>query len=1763
MNVERATPIADAPPRIRPARPPKARMLAAGNTYCRRPVVRMEVRRGAGQPGDLSPDWLRRVVDGLPILRAAVLDFPGWRSVCEARGPIPAVAGIEVLALLLQRSVGWSVSFMAGLVSLRPETSSEELPEVTPEARAVARRVAVFETRQEAVGLLAGRLAADLASRLEQAPEEEVAALLADAFGAFRRRTARETPSRSAIWIADRAERRGISWSALPQNNFLRLGRGRHAEMLRGFDTSLTSCIASNLVKRKDVARSLLAAAGLPVAEQRSARKAETAIAAARAIGHPVVVKPRDGKQGQAVAVNLTTDEEVARAFAQVQAFSTVAVVESLIKGETFRLSVIGGRFFAAAQRHPPRLRGDGARTVEALIAEENGNPERQPGLPVSLKPIGLDEEMLALLAEQGLSPEAVPEAGRWVLLRRVPNPPFGDKTDVTDLVHPTIRAMSERVAAVMGISVCGIDLITTDIARPLEETGGAICEVNTLPDLGVHLLVSEGTPRDGADAVLDMLYPPGKRTSFPLVAVLRDEADERVEDAIRAAWEGRGHKVGVASAWGGADGAAAFEERRRALDMDTELDLGLVVLSPRHLVDWGLGYDAVDLAVAPAGTAGALAKRARRALERVARGRIFALDGPDLAQRSLKALKARGAKAVGRLAEAAPSKTSKAAPAPAAAARRRRPAREDGAKPRGRLRARTPKLMGAGNVHARRPVIEVPIRGGAGLLVPAALAQGLGAILPPLCDQVPDFGGWRRVTTSTEPVPVAAVVEVLAVAAQRYAGWPVRFCAWRRETHPAGPEAAAAAATGSGAAKARTGEDARAVFEVATPVTGAGVAKAALALASALLDGRGPEEMQAAFLEQMGELRQAALDEWPDVDGLEIAREAARRGIAWSVVEGSNFVRLGSGRFAHVLAGSETTKTSRVGQRLARSKRVTSAILATAGLPVPQQRVVRTDEEALDAARTIGFPLVIKPAAGSRGRAVSVGVAAEAGVRPALRRAQAISPEVIVESFIAGDEHRLLVVNGRFAAATRRRPAQVRGDGVSSVRALLERENARPERDRRLSRLSGRALSLVPLALDDEALALLEEQGLTPEAVPAEGRAVLLRRQSNHSCGGDTVDATDAVHPTVRTMAERAAALLGLDVCGIDYITTDVGRPFQETGGAICEVNARPGLRLHYGVAEGRARNVAGDVVEMLFPPGAPSRCPVVVLVGTDAASAGLRRSAEAAAARAGRVLGVVAGPEGAAALAPTTLALKDVGAIAWGKEAEAVLIQASAAEVAERGLGLERIDLAILPAAGGDRTLAAARRALARLAGNRVLQADDPAARRQVLAALGLLAPTRAKRLEARPRPVFAPARAKEPQASPPVPTAALAGAPTGSPMAAVPEAASVLRPKAANATVLMVGDIGFGEPYAHLPRAEGLLRLLHQHGYRHSLANLEGLLSSADLVIGNLETPLSAHPDSALRGRKRNLGWSDPDRTVNALRQAGVHAVSLANNHALDCGAVGLDETLARLKAAGIASFGAGRDLAAADQPLIRRLVAGGQERSLVVFGGFEHRARYRERYRWYARPGAPGVSRLAAERIGSRIAALRETLPAPLFVAYPHWGADYTEVNDAQREEAARLVEAGVDLVVGHGSHGAQAVEMVAGRPVVFGLGNFVWNAPGRYGAFGVRPYSLAASLVFRGGPGAQETFLRLHPIVTDNIVTRFQGRPVTKDEFADAVGVLAGSIAGRIKRRSNRAGTYLELKLDGGSVPRGGGGATRSGQVGEALAAGIPVTADLG
>jgi|688.fasta_scaffold50689_2 cyanophycin synthetase len=320
--------------------------------------------------------------------------------------------------------------------------------------------------------------------------------------------------------IVEAAAARGIPASRLTAGSLVRLGQGAKQRRILAAETDRTGAIAETIAQDKDLTRSLLAQAGIPVPEGQPADSPAAAWAAAEEIGLPVVVKPRYGNQGKGVSVNLATRAEVERAWHVAHAGERAVVVERFVAGGDYRVLVVGGRMVAAARRHPPIVTGTGSATVRQLVDAVNEDPRRCGDHAGVLSPVVLDEVAVAVLAEQGLAVDDVVEAGRTILLRHSANLSTGGTSeDVTDLVHPDVAARAVEAARVIGLDVAGIDLVSADIGQPLEQRG-VIIEVNASPGLRMHLEPTVGTPRNVGAAIVDMLFPPGDDGRIPTAAV-------------------------------------------------------------------------------------------------------------------------------------------------------------------------------------------------------------------------------------------------------------------------------------------------------------------------------------------------------------------------------------------------------------------------------------------------------------------------------------------------------------------------------------------------------------------------------------------------------------------------------------------------------------------------------------------------------------------------------------------------------------------------------------------------------------------------------------------------------------------------------------------------------------------------------------------------------------------------------------------------------------------------------------------------------------------------------------------------------------------------------------------------------------------------------------------------------------------------------------------------------------------------------------------
>ncbi len=319
----------------------------------------------------------------------------------------------------------------------------------------------------------------------------------------------------------DAAERRGIPVRRLNQRSLVQLGHGKHRKLVQATLSDGTGAIAVDIAGDKQMTKSLLEQAWLPVPRGRVVANREQALEALAELKPPVVVKPLDGHQGKGVSIELTTPEEVLAAFEIAREFSSHVMIEEYLTGEDYRVLVIGGRMVAAARRVPPQVIGDGLHTVQQLVDRENENPLRGDGHEKPLTCIRIDQIVLAWLERQGMAVSSVPAPGQVVSLRQGANLSTGGSAiDVTDELHPAIVRTCERAATVIGLDICGLDLVLPDIHSPVESGSGGIVEANAAPGLRMHLYPAEGKPRPVGDAIVEMLYPAGASGRIPIISV-------------------------------------------------------------------------------------------------------------------------------------------------------------------------------------------------------------------------------------------------------------------------------------------------------------------------------------------------------------------------------------------------------------------------------------------------------------------------------------------------------------------------------------------------------------------------------------------------------------------------------------------------------------------------------------------------------------------------------------------------------------------------------------------------------------------------------------------------------------------------------------------------------------------------------------------------------------------------------------------------------------------------------------------------------------------------------------------------------------------------------------------------------------------------------------------------------------------------------------------------------------------------------------------
>jgi cyanophycin synthetase len=419
------------------------------------------------------------------------------------------------------------------------------------------------------------------------------------------------------------------------------------------------------------------------------------------------------------------------------------------------------------------------------------------------------------------------------------------------------------------------------------------------------------------------------------------------------------------------------------------------------------------------------------------------------------------------------------------------------------------------------------------------------------------------------DAIPIAHVFEHVALGLQASAGCPVTF--------------------GRTTQTVETG-----VFQVVVEYTEEKVGRLAFELAEKLCFAA----LQDSFFDldsALTELRELDEDVRLGPSTGSIVHAAVARNIPYRRLTEGSLVMFGWGSKQRRIQAAEMDCTSAIAESIAQDKELTKKLLSAAGVPVPHGRSITDVEDGWNAACDIGLPVVIKPKDGNQGKGVTVNITTREQFNAGFAAAAEFGDDLLVERYLPGSDFRLLVIGNKLVAAARRDPPQVVGDGVKTVRQLVDHVNLDPKRG------SGHATSLTKIRIDDIALGSLASQGFNAESVPSKGRRVHLRNNANLSTGGSATDVTDDVHPEVAARAVAAAQMVGLDICGVDLVCDSVLKPIEDQHGGIVEVNAAPGLRMHISPSFGKGRQVGEAIISTMFDEDNDGRIPVVAVTGTN----------------------------------------------------------------------------------------------------------------------------------------------------------------------------------------------------------------------------------------------------------------------------------------------------------------------------------------------------------------------------------------------------------------------------------------------------------------------------------------------------------------------------------------------------------------------------------
>ena len=558
------------------------------NIHSLRPVMKMTVDIGeyGNVPTKDIPSFNEKLLDLLPGLRrnCCGLGYEGGFLDRLREGTYLAHV-LEHVILEMQAVLGYDVAFGR----TRTVTAPSEY-------------TLVFEYQNEVCAQECAKVAVFILNNLIAGKD-----ILIGEFLDYLRKISVETelgPSTAAI-VAE-AKKRGIPVTRIGHESLVRLGYGKNSRLVESTLTDATACVCADISSNKQLSKYLLGEQRIPVPYGKVVYSELSAQMAAVQLGTPVVVKPLDSNQGKGVHLNLTRPDELREAFLSASRYSGGVIVEQYVKGEDYRVLVVGGAVSAVSRRVPACVTGDGAHTVRELVEIVNNDPNRGEKHEKPLTKLHLDDVAAAFLKRSGRTPETVVAAGETVFLRANGNISTGGTAiDCTDIIHPDNAELAVRAAAALGIDIAGVDIVAEDISKSILETGGVIVEVNTAPGIRMHLYPAEGRPRDVAKDIVDFLFPDEKSALFPIVSVTGTNGKTTVCRLIQHVLMQAGRTVGLTSTSGTyigtkriASGDNAGPLSARSLLAGKAIDAAVLETARGGIIREGLGYEAADVGV-------------------------------------------------------------------------------------------------------------------------------------------------------------------------------------------------------------------------------------------------------------------------------------------------------------------------------------------------------------------------------------------------------------------------------------------------------------------------------------------------------------------------------------------------------------------------------------------------------------------------------------------------------------------------------------------------------------------------------------------------------------------------------------------------------------------------------------------------------------------------------------------------------------------------------------------------------------------------------------------------------------------------------------------------------------------------------------------------------------------------------------------------------------------------------------------------------------